>query len=360
MHSTCNNNVMHNEGETSFDPVAIYNPVYEEKLEEERKEKEKVSGQLWEKDGTKLVSKENGQFLRITKASHAQLEEDLSSMISESEREEIVLSTERHKQLFSEACFQVTRLCRMYMDGADIRKVFPGIDVHNLKGYDFSNALVKVFVLSPKNFEIFEDAYGIKDEAVRHNPASAHIFINSWRTSRKTSESGLTDVEEGKSPNSLVVLREIQNIKVDFNSFDKESVENLVELERDLSKTMRHELFHALGVGEGFPSRISEGIVESYARITRNKGEPPRKKDSYISEASIVLGLVSLSQQEGLDEHLASKVFFGTASKKEDLTFIKMVKKNFGEEFVGKFFIKGFADKEDTRKAAHLVWDRVE
>lgn len=350
---------MRNESGIPFDPAAIYNPVYEEKLEEERKEKAKVSGQLWEKDGTKLVSKGNGQFLRITKASHDQLEEDLSGMISKGEREEIVLSVERHKQLFEEACFQVARLCRSYLSENAIRKVFPGIDVNKLNEYDFSNARVKVFVLNPKDFEIFEDAYGIKDEVVRHNPASAHIFANSWRMSRKTSEDGLVDVEKGKSLNSLVVLKEIQDIGVDFNSFDEESVENLREFERDLSKTMRHELFHAFSVGEEFPYRITEGIVESYARITKNKDEPPRKKDSYVSEASIVLGLVSLSWQEGLDEDLAGKVFFGTASKEEDLTFIKMVRDNLGEDFADKIFIRGFIDKEDTQKAAHLVWDLV-
>ncbi len=350
---------MRNEGEISFDPTAIYNPVYEEKLEEERKEKERVSGQLWEKDGTRLVSEKKDQLLRITKASHDQLEEDLSGMISKGEREEMVLSTERHNQLFSEACFQVTRLCRRYLGENDIRKIFPGIDIYNLKEYDFSSALVKVFVLSPKDYELFEDAYGIKDEEGRHNPAPAQIFTSSWRMSRKTSEEGLVDVEKGKSLNSLVVLREIQDTGVDFNSFDKENVENLKALESDLSEAMRHELLHTLKVGVGFPPRITEGIVHSYARITKDKDEPSRKNTSYISEAKIILGLVSLSQQEGLDEDLADRVFFGTASKEEDLTFIKMVRENLGEDFADKFFIKGFIDKEDTQKAAHLVWDLV-
>ena len=346
--------------ESGSSVTTIYNETYEAKRADEERKAQKLPGEIYRRNETILTASPAHGVLRISKLPSDQLEQDLAEMYGGSERGEFVLGTERHKQLYQEACLDVVRYCRKYIFEAKFQKLFPGLDVFHPGKYDFSAGKVKLFVLKNGDFQDFLSLVDGDAGSQSGGITTGRLYPSSWEVTAPAKILGwsidnlYTSVEGGSSRNNLIVVQELHGPKFNGNTQPKTN-EGVVECEDRLRGVMRHELTHALMYPAWyFPEQIEEGITEYFARVSRSAGEKFRTGDVYAWEARLVLAAVEMCRRAGMDVHSVKLALLSQYDERID-QFRKLIETKMGKDFTVKFFEKGFEDITDINKAINRL-----
>lgn len=256
---------------------------------------QKLPGEI-QRDDIQICTYEPEQgIIRYHLRSTDQLEEDLAQMFGGGSPTETRLSSERHQELFNEACVTVLEKYGRYFPIEAVQKCFPGIDLKKLDLYNFKNAKIRFFVLSPQDFGLYQQSMVSPDLLEEEKMTGAYIKgadVAVGETRAEPSQTKISERVKYVSEQYVIIAKEPS---------EDEAV-NTKLMEDWLRKRFRHEVLHALEVGGLLPHGLKEGATELYAQLTRAKTDDDHIPVSYKVETDIVYYLYNLAKKAGIEK----------------------------------------------------------
>lgn len=259
----------------------------------------------------------------VTSFSH--LEEDLSMM----EMEETILRKEEYDKILYDVSKELAKRIGQYVPHDKIQRIFPGLDLSDIDSYDFSRLKIKLFVLSPHDYEtVFSNINPNANSdtslgnAIGANTAVAGFFDN---------KDIYVDLSEKKTiliNERVDKVRSIsgneKNNQLDTKDINDDKKEALKDY---LRRVVAHELIHLVDAAYDLPPELNEGITEWYTHqiINRwyNKEGIVNTENvgfvGYPEITSCIAILFNVALENGIDGSVIDKAFISNdkESRKE-------------------------------------------
>lgn len=178
------------------------------------------------------------------------VEEDLALNYDE----EKIISSEKKSECFKNAATDVLSKYGKFIDNAILQTVFPNIDINAIEEYDFKNFRLKLFVLDNHTFDELlatKTSDNKPDKVVgRFTLGQDYIPEHKSHFLHKSQIAGLIYVKQ--------------------SHYEKGYLED----------TIRHEMLHALGIGDGLTRYLEEGVVTYLEIMSGHKKEIPKESGS--------------------------------------------------------------------------------
>ena len=278
---------------SGFDLSKSCHSEYEEKLENERLKQAKKSGEILRRDDEVISFEEGKGVIRTFFRTASHLEEDLSQMLDTNEKQDFILTPEKHKEVIHEAYRQVVENFGYLINKKYLEHCFPGITKQPLAFYDFDQSRIHCFVLDFANFDVYREASNpdVNNEDLSYTADASGCEGSFGRGLIKMPNLELRGTITKENPDRRYVVA------------IREPIGNTAEEVADeLRATARHEVLHCLRVGADLPNNLKDGLVEYLAKLSAGPAEGPTRI-SYWPVYSLLDSLYSFSRSRGFTLH---------------------------------------------------------
>lgn len=286
--------------------------------------------------------------------SFSQLEEDLSMM----DLEETILDKEEYKEILAGVCYELVKKIGEYVPEDKIHRLFPGLDLSAIDSYDFSRSKIKLFVLSPDDYQtVFSEMFPDRKKetsggrAFLPNTVGKGIYVNK-------------EIGVDLSENKLIILNERMRKTKDLfynENDDRGDTENISDEKKEMlrdhiKRVTAHELIHLVDVATDLPQQLREGITEWYAQQIINhwydSEESVTTENFPVGYSDITPGISILfnsAMESGVDGSIVDKAFISN-DKQSRQEIYNRLSLRYGEEAAEKIWNWSFKKREDPLK----------
>jgi len=295
-------------------------------------------------------SEEQGGII-IKAVSDSMFEEDLSQM----EKHKGLLDEQTYEKITKESFIESLKTIGQYIPSDKLARLFPGIELSRIDSYDFSDAKIKVFVLSKEDFnDLYKNLYQ-KEE---NDKGSGFTMPSNRFQDRPPVKS---EMQVDLSEKRVIVISELPPSASEmFKKFNYNDEEKKKIISTHVENVIVHEFIHVLGISSDLPRYLNEGITECYSQwITSDKFNDPSFIETrglfvgYPNETQFFSILMDAMVESGIDEVTIHKAFLSSdaQSRKQINDFLSQ---RYGQEKTEKIMDWDF---KSSREALQYIVD---